>query len=159
MLHIPDISLIASKDKEHPRLSSDARRVLDGLCKHDCKNCTVCIRVASFDAKPTKESIQIPKPIKVSERMPTPGSYEDEPTLRPAMEPGMALATVIKGVQDEVTHLKLELAEAQAKYAAHDASLGMRHRRELKRSIDNLMEQVETKSDHLYQLYDVLEGQ
>ena len=162
---IPDISINAqSSPVEHPVLSASARRVLDGLCQHESKNCTVCTRVASFDQKTgtknaTKQTIRIEKPIPVSLRMPIAAPYEDEPTIRPSVEPGLALATVIKSLDDEIAHLKMKHAEVQAVYNKHDASLGMRQRKSLKKQIDQLLEAIEVKSDQVYGLYDVLEGQ
>jgi hypothetical protein len=150
----------ATTEKVHPTLSANARRVLDDLCKHDCQNCTVCTRVASFDTKNhTKHKVTIPKPVPVSERMPDPTPYEDEPTIRPSIEPGLALATVIKGLGDEIAHLKLEHARVTKAYGKHDPSLGMRHRKSLKQRMDQLVLEIERKSDQLYGLYDVLEGQ
>jgi hypothetical protein len=162
---IPDISPNAQNTQtEHPTLSTSARRVLDDLCKHESKNCTVCTRVASFDKgtgtkNDTKQTIRIEKPIPVSERMPIAAPYEDEPTIRPSVEPGLALATVIKGLEDEIAHLKMKQAEIQAAYNKHDSSLGMRHRKSLKKHIEQLLKSIDLKSDQIYALYDVLEGQ
>lgn len=158
---IPDIvSNIYSHSKEYPTLSTSARRILDGLCKHDGKNCTVCTRVVSFDAKSElKSKVHVPKPVPVSDRMPVPAPYEDEPTMRPAVQPGLALATVIKGLKDEVAHLKVELSRVQSAYNKHDSSLGMRQRKTLKKRLDELLKAIDAKSDQIYALYDVLEGQ
>ena len=156
---IPDIaSNPIITEAAHPSLSATARQVLDGLCKHDCTNCTVCTRVASFDTR-SGAKVTIPKPVPVSERMPEPTPYEDEPTVRPSVEPGIALATVIKGLEDEIAHLKLENTRLAGEYAKHDPSLGMRQRKALKKRLDELLNEIERKSDQLYGLYDVLEGQ
>ena len=158
---IPDIaSTIYNRVTEYPVLSTNARRILDGLCKHDGKNCTVCSRVVSFDAKSElKSKVHVPKPIPVSDRMPVPAPYEEEPTTRPAVQPGLALAIVIKGLKDEVAHLKAELSRVQAAYNKHDSSLGMRQRKALKKHLDELLKAIDVKSDQIYALYDVLEGQ
>lgn len=158
---IPDIIAASEKKgKEHPVLSANARRVLDGLCKHNCNNCTICSRMVSFDTKDTtKNAISIEKPIPVSDRMPTPKPYEDEPTIRPSVEPGVALATVIKGLEDEIAHLKIRQSRVQNAYAGHDMSLGKRARTSLKVELEKLLVEIERKSDQLYALYDVLEGQ
>ncbi len=158
---IPDISVDAVTNAfTHPTLSPSARRVLDGLCKHDCKNCTVCTRVASFDAKVSaKHKIHIPKPIPVSERMPKPAPYEDEPTIRPSVDPGLALGMVIKDLTDDVAHLKMEHTRISTAYAKHDTTLGARQRRALKKRLEELQNALERKSDQVYRLYDVLEGQ
>jgi hypothetical protein len=145
---------------EYSALSTSARRILDGLCKHDAKNCTVCARVVSFDNKSEpKSKVHVPKPVPVSDRMPIPAPYEDEPTMRPAVKPGLALATVIKELKDEVAHLKVEHSRIQAAYNKHDSSLGMRQRKALKKHLDELLKAIDAKSDQIYALYDVLEGQ
>lgn len=145
---------------ERPVLSATARQVLDGLCEHNRKNCTICLRLASHDTKSaSKTTIQIQKPVPVSQRAPSPVPYEDEPTLRPSVAPGIALATVLKCLEDEVAHLKMKHAEKQQVYMEHDASLGRRERKAMKVEIDALLSQIDAKSDHIYHLYDVLEGQ
>lgn len=157
---IPDIASKTNHATEYPTLSTSARRILDGLCKHDGKNCTVCTRVVSFDTESElKSKVNVPKPVPVSERMPVPAPYEEEPTIRPAVQPGLALATVIKGLKDEVAHLKVEHSRVQSAYNRHDASLGMRQRKALKKHLDELLKAIDVKSDQIYALYDVLEGQ
>jgi len=148
--------------KERPVLSATARQVLDGLCEHNHnrKNCSVCLRLASFDTKSaSKTTIRVQKPVPVSKRTPSPVPYEDEPTLRPAVSPGVALATVLKALEDEVAHLKMRHSEVQQAYNEHDASLGKRERKTMKAELDSLLTKIESKSDQIYALYDVLEGQ
>jgi septation ring formation regulator EzrA len=41
----------------------------------------------------------------------------------------------------------------------HDASLGRRQREALKVELESLLKQIESKSNQIYSLYDVLEGQ
>ncbi|RFU26403.1 hypothetical protein B7463_g9927, partial [Scytalidium lignicola] len=162
---IPDISFdIENNTLGRPVLSESARRVLDGLCRHNSQNCTICTRVASYNTEENtqtiaKRTVQVEKPIPVSERMPIPTPYEDEPTIRPAVAPGIALATVIKGLEDEVAHLKLKHAQLFSLYSKHDASLGMRKRKSLQKKLTILLKAIDTKSDQIYALYDVLEGQ
>jgi hypothetical protein len=91
--------------------------------------------------------------------MPVPGPYEDEPTMRPATAPGIALATVMKALQDELAHLKIKCAGYQTAYNAADPTLGMRKRKYLKSKIDIMLKSIDTKADQIYALYDVLEGQ
>jgi hypothetical protein len=148
------------KGIEHPVLSASARQVLDSLCKHNCKNCHICLRLASFNTNDTgKKAIRIQKPIPVSKRAPSLVPYDDEPTLRPAVAPGVALATVLKSLEDEVAHLKLRQSQVQEAYVKHDASLGKREREGMKLELESLLRKIESKSDQIYALYDVLEGQ
>lgn len=163
---LPDITIHGNfHGAEHKALSASARKVLDNLCQHDGHNCTVCSRVASFETEnastkiDTKKSIRIEKPVPVSDRMPVTGPYEDEPTMRPLVSSGLALATVMKGLQDELAHLKMQLTQYQSMYNKHDMSLGMRKRKAIKAKIENLLKAIDAKADQIYGLYDVLEGQ
>jgi myosin heavy subunit len=154
---------IKSVDKDScPVLSTDARRVLDDLCEHECKNCTVCSRITSHrgifssaDIVAGKKRVTIRRPVPVTDR----DLSVEDPTLRPAQHPGHALAVVIKGLEDESHHLQLELTRIQAKYSGRDKALGRRDRLGLAESIRTLLKQLEAKNDQIYSLYDVLEGQ
>ena len=167
-----------------PSLSQPARKVFHDLCKHKSKHCNVCARI-STEAKHTTSTVStsskttttrnilktalkssrktvgiIPRPVPVTDRIPQPtGEYEDEPTMRPAKSPGHALAIVIKGLEDEVEHLQAAVMSAQARYNALDKSAGRRDRKDLAGEIVALQHQLEVKSDQIYRLYGVLEGQ
>jgi chromosome segregation ATPase len=65
----------------------------------------------------------------------------------------------MKGLQDELAHLKMQLTQYQSMYNKHDMSLGMRKRKAIKAKIENLLKAIDTKADQIYGLYDVLEGQ
>lgn len=160
-----------AKKKPIPSLSKDAKRVLDNLCHdHDCRNCIVCARVISHshedgfgtkNGSNKKRTVNINRPIAATDRIPNPASmgYEDQPTLRPARDPGVALAIVIKGLKDEEAHLEASLAKVQAQYNALDASMGRRQRKQLSMELHRLMKQRDLKRDQIYDLHDVLEGQ
>ncbi|KAF4124966.1 Chromosome segregation ATPase [Geosmithia morbida] len=144
-----------------PSLSPEARRILDGLCEHNCRNCTVCSRIAhrgvvtSSDVARGKKRVTIPRPIPVSDR----NISTEDPTMRPAQAPGYALAVVIKGIEDEAQHLQLELSRLQAQYNASDKALGRRERLRMAAGVRAVLKQLEAKNDQVYNLYDVLEGQ
>ncbi|SPO02288.1 related to rho coiled-coil associated kinase alpha [Cephalotrichum gorgonifer] len=145
-----------------PALSDKARRVLDDLCDHSCKNCVVCARIVSHrgtvsaaERAEGKKRITIPRPVPVTDR---PAVREDA-TMRPSQAPGYALALVIKGLEDEAAHLSMELADLQARYSRSDKSLDRRGRRELAEAIGTMLRRLEVKNDQVYALYDVLEGQ
>ena len=156
------IDLLSMGQDSCPALSSDARRVLDGLCSHSCVNCTVCTRIASHkivvsssDLHVGKKRVAVPRPIPASERE---VSVED-PTIRPANSPGHALALVIKSLEDESKHLQADLANLQARYNASDKAIGRRSRNSLAEDLRTLLKRLEAKNDQIYSLYDVLEGQ
>ncbi|KAK1755088.1 protein Daple [Echria macrotheca] len=176
---MPDITIDTEKDatKEAvPSLSKEARRVLDSICQHKSGNCNVCIRIAAHGEKRTtkssrislspeemrkgKKTVSVEKPVPVSERVTErEARYVEEPTMRPSMEPGKALAILIKETQDEIDHLQLELKRMNEVYFGLDKSLGQRERRRVMAEIKKLQSELEMKSGHLYKLHDVLEGQ
>ncbi|KAF4416118.1 rho coiled-coil associated kinase alpha [Fusarium acutatum] len=154
---------IKSVDKDTcPVLSSDAKRVLDDLCEHECRNCTVCSRITSHhniftsaDIAAGKKRVTVPRPVPVTDR----DLSVEDPTMRPTQHPGHALAVVIKGLEDESHHLQLELTRIQAQYNGRDKALGRRERLNLAETIRTLLKRLEAKNDQIYSLYDVLEGQ
>ncbi|KAK3336145.1 hypothetical protein B0T19DRAFT_364759 [Cercophora scortea] len=183
---VPDITLQSEKENTAaqtqtvPSLSKDARRVLDGICKHKSDNCNVCVRIAAHgeknstnpsasnskglitadDMRKGKKTVRVEKPVPVSDRMAVAESkYDEEPTLRPSMPPGDALAILIKETQDEIEHLQMELKRLNEKYFGLDKSLGQRERRRIMAEIKRYQAEVEMKSSQLYRLHDVLEGQ
>ena len=163
---LPDITMRnpGTAEDAGPKLSSATQQVFDNLAQHDGQNCTVCKRViehgSTHDHDHTgKQIIRIPKPVPVSDRMPEPDSYIEEPTIRPSQPPPVALAKVMKALEDELEHLKMKLSRYQVLYNQHDPSLGQRKRKSVMDKIANLLKAVDAKADQIYQLYDVLEGQ
>lgn len=121
---------------------------------HTAASCTAC---HPFDA-----AITIPTPVPVSARP----AFKFDPdmditsaTIRPSQPPALALATVIKQVEDEVTHLKLQLQAQQRLYHQHDTSFSKRRRVIVRARMDTITAELERRSDQVYALYDVLEGQ
>lgn len=102
-----------------------------------------------------KQTITVPRPTPVSERLPT----DEDATVRPAQSPAIALAVVLKGFEDEVSVLRTQLAEHYAIYHQHDPSLSKRKRKAVHEGILALLAAIERRSDEIYALYDVLEGQ
>jgi hypothetical protein len=166
-LIIPDITLhgTGARTQEPIELSEAAQRVLDEVAQHKRKNCSVCKRICNdrsvhhHSNSGGQGSIKIPKPIPVSDRIPESSIFNEEPTLRPSQPPALALATVLKGLEDELSHLKMQLAVYQTAYSKHDASLGKKERKSIYSKIESLLVDIDTKSDQIYALYDVLEGQ
>ena len=159
-LILPDITLSrAEMAANNPtRLPESAKRALDGIAQHDGKNCVVCKEILPHDGPCDHESVKIPKPVPVSERMPAPTPYNEEPTMRHSQPPAVALAKVLKTLEDELSHLKMRLAGYQSAYNKLDASLGKRQRKAVKGKIETLLRDIDMKSDQIYSLYDVLES-
>ncbi|KAK8234023.1 hypothetical protein HDK90DRAFT_454473 [Phyllosticta capitalensis] len=125
---------------------------------HRKADCTVCHKSACSEhqAAATEPSPTIPTPVAVSERV----SADDiDATLRPTQPAPLALATVIKELQDELTHLNLQKAALDAVLRAHDASMAKRKRKAVEAKIAKLLKAISIKSDQIYALYDVVESQ
>lgn len=149
-----------------PALSTDARRVLDSLAGHSCKNCIVCTRikahrgtVTAADIAEGKKRVKVSRPIAPSDQYKQLGISSEDATMRPSQPPGHALAKVIKGLEDELEHMKMEHAKMQARYDRHNPALAETKRKQLKADIDANLNAREVKNAQIYALYDVLEGQ
>jgi hypothetical protein len=114
---------------------------------HKVGACTIC-------AEANGKHLDIPLPIPVSTR-----DLGDDATLRPAWAPHLSLAHVLKQLEDEVAHLKLQLCKKQAEYSAHDPALGRRRRVSVHAEIQKITVEVERRSEMVYRLYDVVESQ
>lgn len=160
---LPDITI------HQPALSTESQAAVSNLSPHDAKNCTVCRRTTcngdhndgpiqlDTNATATAPPLAIPIPVLVSSR---PAADDDiDATLRPAQPPATALATVLKELEDELAHLKLELARQEAVLRAHDPALGKRRRKGVQLRIRELLRMIDLRADQIYALYDVVEGQ
>jgi hypothetical protein len=148
---------IQAAERDHPVLSSNARKVLDGLCEHNCRDCTICMRVHAFHNRPApkrpKKTVRVERPVPRSMQ-----NLHDD-TLRPADTPGLALAVVIRDLEEEIAHLKQRHSEAAALYYQHDATKKRAIRMQIGKEMDIQKGMIDRKSDQLYRLYDALEGQ
>lgn len=106
-----------------------------------------------------KESNVLSLLVPVVKQTTKPIPYEEEPTLRPSQSPALALLSVIKGLEDELSVEKRQLAQYQALYNNQNPSLAKRARKSLKEKMDSLLRTVDGKADQIYSLYDVVEGQ
>ena len=157
---LPDITI----REPAPQLTAAGEKVLEDLKNHSGQNCTICNQAIGSDsshdhASATKENIKVPKPIPVSDRMPIPSEHNDDPTIRPSQPPALALASVLKGLEDEIAHQKIELVHYQNLYNGHDPALSKRQRKSVCAKIETLLKAIDMKADQIYSLYDVLEGQ
>ncbi|KAL7620515.1 hypothetical protein AAE478_009510 [Parahypoxylon ruwenzoriense] len=157
-----------SAKRANPELSKDAKRVLDNLCHdHDCRNCMVCARINSHRREDgvalggvsKKKTVHIERPVPVSDRIPDQTEYEDQSTMRPSQEPAVALAKVIKALQDEERHIKNALAKKSAVYNECDPAIHRRMWKQLGSEMEKLRKAQDLKRDQIYYLHDVLEGQ
>ncbi|KAL4744033.1 hypothetical protein BDV11DRAFT_176744 [Aspergillus similis] len=158
---LPDITLRQADLAENlTKLPEATQQALNRATQHNGGNCTVCKQsIPGEGCEHISDAVKIPKPVPVSERMPEPFSYNEEPTLRPAQTPAVALATVLKALEDELSHLRIQLVSYQGAYNKLDASISKRQRKALGEKIGKLLKDIDMKADQIYALYDVLEGQ
>lgn len=146
-----------------PVLSNQARQVLQNICEHNCKNCKICVRVATFHDKPrskrAKQTVRVARPVPVTKRALENEDYEDDNTMRPARAPGIALAAVIHGLEEEVAHLKIQHTKTVQVFHELDRSVKRAQRIDLVDQLKALQTMIDLKADQIYNLYDVLEGQ
>ncbi|KAK0283838.1 hypothetical protein LTR54_012186 [Friedmanniomyces endolithicus] len=148
---LPDITLYSST---HPiPTTSTAAGIGKSCVSHDAATCTLCQPASAT------RPIPIPIPVPVTDRDTPQDPDITSATIRPAQSPPVALATVIKTLTDEITHLKVLLAGLQRRYQHHDPALSKRQRVATRAKIERLVAEVERRSDQVYALYDVLEGQ
>lgn len=129
-------------------------------CQHARTNCTICTRIEFAGQKPTtKRKVQIQRPVPVSDDVHDDADYEEEHTMRPSVDPGVALATVIKSIRDEIAHLKANYETKLRQYHDLDARAARAVRKSLKDEIDHIGFSIDVKNDQIYALFDVVEGQ
>lgn len=86
----------------------------------------------------------------------SPSLFIEEPTMRPCQAPADALASVIHGLEGELSMSKQKLTELVKLYNDHNAAVQKRVRKSLALRIENLLAETERKSDYLYSLHDLV---
>lgn len=147
-------------------LSSEAKRVLDSLCSdHDCRNCIMCVRINGHRHDGTahdvgkKQIVTVKRPVPVTDHIANPNSADADITMRPAQHPGLALATVLKGLNDELAHVITMIARKNERLGNLDPSFARRQRKQLHSELQRLMRYRDMKQDQIYRMHDVVEGQ
>ncbi|KAF3190453.1 hypothetical protein TWF225_002210 [Orbilia oligospora] len=139
---------------------------VERVCIHNAHSCTLCHRASALEECQAKGHIvndsfdvEIPEVVPISRRMLDDSELaEGEVTIRPSQPPKYALDKVMKQIQDELEHLKLEYKQIEAEYLACDPSLGRRKRKSLTNQLTEIVELMDKKADQIYALYDVAEG-
>ncbi|KAL9111360.1 MAG: hypothetical protein Q9227_004237 [Pyrenula ochraceoflavens] len=165
--HVQDPTSTLHGKTTHTHLSNAVQGVLNTIAPHDTENCMVCKRIAGplnqvhTSSATTKKqgTIRIPAIVPPSLRVPAPMPDNLDPTVRPAQPPKIALAVVVKELSDEIAHLKVDLAKQQKLYYQTDPSLSRKRRQAVYDKVQKLMKAIEIKSDQVYRLNDVAEGE
>lgn len=158
----------ASHERRTAGLSKEAVSVLDSICRHKTGNCTVCSRMTPRTStqppkavsEAVKKHVTVQRPIPVSDRTVQPAEdYTEEPTMRPSMPPGDALAIVLKELNDEARHLEIQMQAKMVELFKLDKATQQRKRKLLTIQYSELQREYESKGKQIYKLHDVLEGQ
>lgn len=144
---LPDITMKESA------ANAKVDSVLEEAPAHDSKHCSVCKRMVNSDSLDI-DNIQAPIPVPVSTRT----AADADATLRPTQGPVHALSIILKQLNDELVHLKLNLHVVEEELRLHDPSLGKGARKLLHERVDVLNRAMNAKSDQIYALYDVVEA-
>ncbi|KAK6349301.1 hypothetical protein TWF730_010051 [Orbilia blumenaviensis] len=160
--HVSGMSSLRTTEDYNENVHTAVGRV----CVHNAHSCTICHRQSALEECQAKGHIvndsfdvDIPEVVPVSRRMLDDEELaEGEVTMRPSQPPKYALDKVMKQIQDELEHLKLEYKQVEADYLACDPSLGRRKRKSLTNQLTEIVELMDKKADQIYALYDVAEG-
>ncbi len=153
---------IQPETTEASNTSHAAHQLLQGLCLHKCTNCSICTRLSAFEERSRtgaplrRETVHVKRQVPVSQRTFT---TQEEPTLRPVQAPGRALLGVLKYMEDELIHLKRDHGRMTLAYHQRSAASEKQYRVAASAQLQHLREAIDRKSQHIYDLYDVLEGQ
>ncbi|EWC44470.1 hypothetical protein DRE_06738 [Drechslerella stenobrocha 248] len=152
------------------------QEVINQLGVHKPDLCTICHRKSAIGecnvrghsgniVNQTVDDLVIPEVVPVSKRAlvgtqteeEEVAVFEGEITMRPSQPPKMALDKVVKQMEDELEHMRLDYKNVETEFLACDPSLGRRKRKSLTHQLNSMVEQMDKKSDQIYALYDVAE--
>ncbi|KAK9372580.1 centrosome microtubule-binding domain of Cep57-domain-containing protein [Lipomyces chichibuensis] len=144
-----------------PRPNVNMRKAMDSISQHDPALCTVCSRrryrkyQLNNKEQPLWQYATATAPQDQPEHR---EHWEEENTIRPSMRPENAVTTVLSQLEDEFRHLKFQYQSHVDKYEHLDPAVSKRKRKALVTRLKEIIEELETKADQIYALYDVLES-
>lgn len=118
-------------------------------CKHNHVNCVVCCQQAGSVSENEKVTVAVPRPLLVSESVLPDAS----------MDPGSALAYVMKLLDDERRHLWMQILTMRRNGESEEARNDQQRPRRVLREAEALWKAYVLKVEQLNRLDDVLEGQ
>ncbi|KAI5844532.1 hypothetical protein DFP73DRAFT_573349 [Morchella snyderi] len=149
------------------------QKVVNRLAAHDPDQCTVCHRENKLRNKEEEQrnanpladidnSMAIPAPVlELASKKKTATKihegYEEEPTPRPSQAPRRQLSKVVRQLQDEFSHLKLNYQEKADEFMNLDPTIGKKRRKMLTNEMNEFVADMDYKCDQIYALYDVNE--
>ncbi|CAK7266974.1 hypothetical protein SEPCBS119000_002301 [Sporothrix epigloea] len=119
------------------------------ICKHNRVNCVVCCQQAGPVGEYEKVTVAVPRPLFASKAVLPDAS----------MDPGSALAYVMKLLDDERKHLWMQILEMRRSGESEEARNDQQRPRRALREAETLWKAYVLKVEQLNRLDDVLEGQ
>ncbi|KAK9367877.1 centrosome microtubule-binding domain of Cep57-domain-containing protein [Lipomyces kononenkoae] len=132
------------------------RKAMDSISQHNPSTCTVCSRRRY--RKYHKDELSWQTASNTQSQPERGEQWEEENTVRPSMPPETAVTTVLSQLEDEFRHLKFQYQSHVDKYEQLDPAVSKRKRKALVTRLKEIIEELESKADQIYALYDVLES-
>ncbi|CAK7208270.1 hypothetical protein SEUCBS140593_000116 [Sporothrix eucalyptigena] len=128
------------------------------VCKHNRVNCVVCCQKAGPLGENEKVTVAVPRPIQPGHHG-AKSAHKNGILPDPAMDPGSALAYVMKLLDDERRHLWMQILEIRRNGESEEARNDRQRPRRVLREAEDLWNAYVLKVEQLNRLDDVLEGQ
>ncbi|KAJ8101051.1 centrosome microtubule-binding domain of Cep57-domain-containing protein [Lipomyces tetrasporus] len=157
----PEVQARGAYFEDIPRPNISMRKAMDSISQHNPANCTVCSRRRYRKYQPgsnQQPSWQYPTGNTPKDQAESEEHWEEENTVRPSMRPETAVTSVLSQLEDEFRHLKLQYQSQVDKYEQLDPAVSKRRRKAVVGRLKEIIEELETKADQIYALYDVLES-
>jgi hypothetical protein len=130
------------------------------ICKHNRVNCVVCCQKAGPIGENEKVTVAVPRPIQPGKQSTKTASQQRSAILPdPAMDPGSALAYVMKLLDDERRHLWMQILAMRKSGETEEALNDKQRPRRVLREAEELWNAYVLKVEQLNRLDDVLAGQ
>ncbi|KAK9239764.1 centrosome microtubule-binding domain of Cep57-domain-containing protein [Lipomyces kononenkoae] len=139
-----------------PLPNINMRKAMDSISQHNPTTCTVCSR--RRDRKYHKGQLSWRTASNAQSQPERGEQWEEENTIRPSMPAGTAVTTVLSQLEDEFRHLKFQYQSHVDKYEHLDPAVSKRKRKALVSKLKETIEELESKADQIYALYDALES-
>lgn len=139
--------------------SKSAAAPAPSMCKHNRVNCVICCQNAGPVGENERVTVAVPRPIQAGHPGAASSSQKNGLLPDPAMDPGSALAYVMKLLDDERRHLWMQILEMRRNGESEEALNDKQRPRRVLREAEELWNAYVLKVEQLNRLDDVLEGQ
>ncbi len=129
------------------------------VCRHNRVNCVICCQKAGPVGENLKVTVAVPRPIPARGAELEQKQRQRQLLPDPTMDPGSALAYVMKLLDDERRHLWMQIQAMRKQGEAEEGRNDKQRPRQALREAEELWKAYVLKVEQLNRLDDVLEGQ